>query len=87
VVEARFFEHFTDGIEMDRFNESKFYSFVGQQSVTPLSVPFWWCGAGKSGDFGSSDSIKFGGSSGALLVMDDICAEGLRATQARQVLP
>jgi hypothetical protein len=65
---------------MDRFNKAKFNGFIGQESVTPLSVPFWWCGASQSGDFGSSDSIKFGGSSGALLVMDDICAEGLKTT-------
>ena len=50
VAEVRFFEYFTNGIEMDRFNETKFNSFIGKQSVTPLSVAFWWCGAGEGGD-------------------------------------
>ena len=76
-VEARFFEYLTNGIEMDRFNETKFNSFIGKQSVTPLSVTFWWCGAGEGCDFGSSFTIKFGSATGALFFKDHVHAKGL----------
>jgi hypothetical protein len=63
---------------MDRFNETQFNGFIGQQSVTPLTVPFW-CGASQGSDFSSSDPIKFGGSTWALLLVDDVHAEGLKS--------
>jgi hypothetical protein len=65
---------------MDRLNESKFDSFIGQQSVAPSSETFGWCGAGKGGDFGSSDPIKFGDSTWALFLVDDVQADGLVST-------
>ncbi len=64
---------------MNRLNEPKFNGFIGQQSVTPLSVAFWWCGAGKRSDFGSSDPIKFRGSTWALFLVDHVHAEGLES--------
>jgi hypothetical protein len=64
---------------MDCVNEPKFHGLIGEKSVAPLSVAFWWCGAGKSGDFGSSDPIKFGGSTWALFLVDHVHAEGLES--------
>ena len=64
---------------MNRLNKFEFNSFIGQQSVAPSSVAFWWCSAGKRSNFGSSDAIKFGGSSGALLLVDHVHAEGLES--------
>jgi hypothetical protein len=62
---------------MNRLHELEFDSFISQQSVAPSSVAFGWCGAGQGCDFGSSNPIKFGDSTRAGLVIDDVGAKGL----------
>ena len=64
---------------MDCFNETKFDRFISKQSVTPLSVAFWWCGAGQGSYFGSSDSVEFGSATWTLFFKDHVQAEGLVA--------
>ena len=62
---------------MNCIDKTKLHGFIGEQSVTPLSVAFWWRGAGERCDFGSSAAIKFRGSTGALFFKDHIHSEGL----------